>query len=388
MSISFSCKDDNIDESGYSHIYNLPEIPYNYSNISFPETFNSFVLSLDSTPEDNQITDNGATLGRVLFYDKRLSVNNTISCASCHIQELGFSDPRQKSIGFNGEETRRNSMNLVNTGFYEPNKFFWDHRIESLEKQVLMPLQDEIEMGMTIDLLVEKLKNTDYYKPLFKKAFGNEEITAEKISKALVQFVRSIYSFNSKYDRGIEITKDIFKDFPNFTAQENMGKDIFNGKLTPTVNGNCAFCHMTNVNTLHFSVPVDFDTANQVIFSAFRADNIGLDENSNGVDNGLGEITNNNSDNGRFKTPSLRNIELTAPYMHDGRFETLEEVVEHYSTKVKAHPNLSVFLRNGDGTPRKLELSEEEKNALVAFLKTLTDYDMINDIKYSDPFVE
>ncbi|MCF6349538.1 MAG: cytochrome-c peroxidase [Flavobacteriaceae bacterium] len=382
----FSCKEDVIEP--FIAIHDLPQTPYNYSNVIFPEAFNDFVLSLDNTPNDNQITNHGATLGRVLFYDKKLSLNHTISCASCHIQEFGFSDPRQKSIGFKGGHTRRNSMNLVNSSFYEPNKYFWDHRANSLEEQVLMPLQDVIEMGMTLELLIARLSTLDYYKPLFQKAFDSEEVTSDKISKALAQFVRSIYSFNSKYDRGIEATKDIFKDFPNFTAQENMGKDIFNGKLTPTINGNCAFCHMTNINTLHFSVPVNPDTANQVIFSAFRADNIGLDEDLLSDDNGLGEITNNISDNGKFKTPSIRNIELTAPYMHDGRFETLEEVVEHYSTGVKAHPFLSSFMINGDGTPRKLNLTDEESAALVAFLKTLTDEVMINEVKYSNPFIE
>ncbi len=387
----FSCKDDEPlvvipVEENYSDIYDLPSTPFNYSNVVFPETFNAFVLGLDNTPENNQITDAGATLGRVLFYDKQLSFNKTIACASCHVQEFGFSDPNQKSEGFEGGHTRRNSMNLVNSGFYQPGKYFWDHRAATLEDQVLMPLQDGIEMGMTLELLETRLSTLDYYKPLFKKAFNSEEVTSDRVSKALAQFVRAIYSFNSKYDTGIEATNNIFMDFPNYTAQENMGKDIFNGKLTPGANGTCVFCHMGNDN-LRYDVAFDANSVNQVIFSGLRTDNIGLDENFRDVDNGVGEITGQDSDFGQFKTPSIRNIALTAPYMHDGRLETLEAVVEHYSTQVKPHPYLSDHMINGDETPRNLNLSEEEKAALVAFLKTLTDTEMMTDVKYSNPFV-
>ncbi len=391
----FSCKEDEIivpiiEEGDFSAIYNLPSEPFNYSAINFPITFTNFVFEeLDNTPDNNHITNNGATLGRVLFYDKNLSLNNTISCASCHLQEFGFTDPREKSIGFEGGHTRRNSMNLTNSRFYLKEKFFWDHRASTLEEQVLMPLQDDIEMGMTLDLVVSRVSSFDYYKPLFAKAFGNDIVTTDKISKALAQFIRSIYSFNSKYDVGIEATRNIFVDFPNFTAQENLGKDIFNGKLTPEANGSCVFCHMNdNPSEIHFSTTPSLN-ANQVIFTGTRTDNIGLDEDSRGdSDNGLGEITNIEADNGQFKVPSIRNIELTSPYMHDGRFTTLEEVVEHYSTEVKDHPQLSDHLINPDETPRHLNLSEEEKAALVAFLKTLTDEVMISDVKYSDPFVE
>ncbi len=398
ISILFSCQDGEIIvpfiEEGtgedFSNIYTLPGVPFNYSNVNFPETFTNFVFEeLDNTPNNNHITDNGATLGRVLFYDKKLSFNNTISCASCHLQEFGFTDPREKSVGFEGEHTRRNSMNLTNSRFYLKEKFFWDHRASTLEEQVLMPFQDEIEMGMTLELVVSRVSSFDYYKPLFINAFGNNEVTKDKISKALAQFVRSIYSFNSKYDIGIEATRNIFVDFPNFTTQENLGKDIFNGKLTPEANGSCVFCHMNdNQGDIHFTTVPPLN-ANQVIFTGTRTDNIGLDENSHGdSDNGLGEITNIEADNGQFKVPSIRNIELTSPYMHDGRFTTLEEVVEHYSTGVKDHPQLSDHLINPDESPRNLELTDEESAALVVFLKTLTDQVMINDIKYSDPFVE
>lgn len=383
-----SCANDDTSNinNGYSNIYNLPEIPYNYSNPNFPETFTPYVFGFDNTPTDNPITDDGVTLGRVLFYDKKLSNDNTISCASCHKQEYGFSDNTPKSIGISGEHTFRNSMGFANAGFYAAENFSWDHKAPNLEAQVLLPIEDEIELGNTLENLVEKLNDLAYYEPLFINAFGDSQITSTKISKALSQFIRSIYSFNTKYDRGIEITKDIFIDFPNFTAKENLGKDVFNGKLTPGAIGTCITCHLPNSTPLHFAQPIP-ENANQVIFSGAEPDNIGLDIDLNVQDNGLGVVLNIESFYGHFKTPSLRNIELTGPYMHDGRLETLEDVVEHYSSGVLAHPYLSAHMMNGEGEPRHLNLTPEESEALVAFMKTLTDYELINDEKFSNPFV-
>ena len=383
-----SCANDDTSNinNGYSNIYNLPEIPYNYSNPNFPETFTPYVFGFDNTPTDNPITDDGVTLGRVLFYDKKLSNDNTISCASCHKQEYGFSDNTPKSIGISGEHTFRNSMGFANAGFYAAENFSWDHKAPNLEAQVLLPIEDDIELGNTLENLVEKLNDLAYYEPLFINAFGDSQITSTKISKALSQFIRSIYSFNTKYDRGIEITKDIFIDFPNFTAKENLGKDVFNGKLTPGAIGTCITCHLPNSTPLHFAQPIP-ENANQVIFSGAEPDNIGLDIDLNVEDNGLGVVLNIESFYGHFKTPSLRNIELTGPYMHDGRLETLEDVVEHYSSGVLAHPYLSAHMMNGEGEPRHLNLTPEESEALVAFMKTLTDYELINDEKFSNPFV-
>ena len=391
LTILFSCKSDDdtdiiIDEDDYSDIYNLPAIPFNYSNIDYPSTFTDYVYGFDNTPTDNPLTDHGVTLGRVLFYDINLSINKTISCASCHFQEFGFSDNKTKSIGFDGGHTFRNSMGFANAGFYAAENFFWDHRAETLEVQVLMPLQDQVEMGMTLEGLVTKLNALDYYDPLFENVFGSTQITSDKISKALAQFVRSIYSFNTKYDEGIEATQNIFVDFPNFTAEENLGKDIFNGKLTPQAIGTCATCHLPNAVPLHFEIPIP-EGANQVVFSGAEPDNVGLDIDDNVEDNGLGTFLGIPSFNGHFKTPSLRNIEVTGPYMHDGRMETLEEVVEHYSTKVLPHPHLSAHMKDGNGDPRHLDLTPEESAALVAFMKTLTDYELMNDVKFSDPFV-
>jgi cytochrome c peroxidase len=361
----------------------LPETPFDYENIPVSSFINETVMGFDNTPSNNTITNYGATLGRVLFYDKNLSDNNTVSCASCHKQENSFSDPGIKSDGFMGGMTRRNSMPLINIRFYQDNKMFWDHRASSLEDQVLQPIQDPIEMGVPLPQLINKLSELEYYNVLFTNAYGNEEITPEKISKALSQFVRSIVSFNSKYDEGLAQAGSVLEDFPNFTDQENLGRFIFTGQYDTELMGNCASCHLPN------STPIflDEDNANHIIFSGNEPKNIGLDEDFNVDDNGEGEINGNQSLYGFFKSPTIRNIELTAPYMHDGRFATLEEVIDHYSDGVEDHPNLSAAMKQPWGAPVHLDFTQEQKDALIAFMKTLTDNDVIADEKYSDPFI-
>ncbi len=346
---------------------NLPSTPFNYANPTMPAYLNAPPIQGQiNTPVNNPITDNGATLGRVLFYDKNLSINNTIACASCHKQVNAFSDAAVKSLGFNGGLTGRNSMPLTDAKYYPNGRFFWDQRAATLEDQVLMPIQDMVEMGMTLPQLETKLKGLAYYPPLFQKAFGDATITSDRISKALAQFVRSIVSFQSKYDAG----RSTFPTapapppnavFPNFTLQENRGKEIF---LSP--QNACAACHGSET------------------FTAPQEKNNGLDMTT--IDRGFGAVVNNTALDATFKVGSLRNVELTAPFMHDGRFTTLEQVVEHYSTGVKNHPNLSPQLRLPGGQPRLLNLSVQDKAALVAFLKTLTDVSMTTDVKYSDPF--
>jgi len=350
-----------------SAVLNLPANPYNYASIALPAYLNSPPIQGQiNTPATNPITNDGATLGRVLFYDKNLSANNTISCASCHKPELGFSDTAVKSKGFNGGLTGRNSMSLINARFYTPGSFFWDQRAASLEAQVVAPIQDLVEMGMTLPALVTKLTTLTYYPVLFKKAFGDETINSDRISKALSQFVRSIVSYQSKYDAGRATfpaapAPPPNAAFPNFTAQENRGKELF---LLPT--SGCAACHGTET------------------FVAPTEKNNGIDMNT--VDRGFGAVSNNPNQDATFKVTSLKNVELSAPYMHDGRFKTLEEVVEHYSTGVKNHPNLSPQMKLPNGQPRLLNLSAEDKAALVAFLKTLTDRTVGTDIKYTNPF--
>jgi cytochrome c peroxidase len=345
---------------------NLPATPFNYANPAMPAYLNApNILGQINTPAGNPITDNGATLGRVLFYDKNLSLNNTISCASCHKQANGFSDPVAKSLGFNGGTTGRNSMSLIDAKYYPNGRFFWDQRAATLEDQTLMPIQDLVEMGMTLPQLEAKLKTLTYYPTLFTKAFGDPNINSGRIAAALSQFVRSIVSFQSKYDVG----RAAFTAGPpppnapyaNFTAQENRGKEIF---LTPV--GGCAPCHGSET------------------FTAPEEKNNGLDMAT--IDRGFGAVTNNTSLDATFKVTTLRNVELTAPYMHDGRFATLEQVVEHYSSGVKNHPNLSPQLRLPNGQPRLTNLNAADKAALVAFLKTLTDVNVSTDVKYSNPF--
>lgn len=349
-------------------VLNLPSSPFNYSNITMPAYLNSpNILGQINTPVNNPITDNGATLGRVLFYDKSLSLNNTISCASCHKQANAFSDPDAKSTGFNGGLTGRNSMSLIDAKYYPNGRFFWDQRAATLEDQVLMPVQDLVEMGMTLTALEARLKGLAYYPPLFQKAFGDTNINSGRISAALSQFVRSIVSYQSKYDAGRNTFPAVpapppNAPFPNFTAQENRGKEVF---LVPTLGG-CAACHGSET------------------FTAPQEKNNGLDMTT--TDRGFGAVVNNTGLDATFKVTTLRNVELTAPYMHDGRFSTLEQVVEHYSSGVRNHPNLSPQLRLPNGLPRQANLTQQDKAALVAFLKTLTDNSIATEVKYSNPF--
>ncbi len=368
---------------------NLPEQHLNYANQVLPEHLvnNRFstrmrlqraATSLDNTPTDNPITDAGATLGRVLFYDKKLSANGTVACASCHIQQHGFADPRTLSIGFAGEQTRRHASSLVNAIFYDSGKFFWDERADTLEQQVLMPFQDEVEMGLTLARLEEIVSEQSYYPSLFEDAFGNSVISSDRISKALSQFIRSMVSTAAKYDIARARVSVPTSRFPTFTRQENRGKMLFYRPVR--TNGgarvSCASCHISEA----FVSP---DSARG--FASTDATSNGLDAQSTD-DLGVAETTNRRRDIAKFKSPSLKNIAVTAPYMHDGRFATLEQVIEHYSTGIQNHPNLPRRLRNPDGTPVKLNFSEQEKQDLIAFLHTLTDQSMLTDERWSDPF--
>ena len=336
----------------------LPATRDNYANQTLPGRFLlQPIPGQDNTPASNPVTDAGATLGRVLFYDKRLSLNQTISCSSCHQAAHGFSDPAKFSVGFKGGLTSRNSMGLANARWYQREAFFWDERAATLEDQVLQPIQNEVEMGMTLPALVTRLSEEPYYATLFNDAFGTAEVSSNRISRALAQFVRSIISTHTKFDAGAAT------GFTNFTPQENLGRQIFNGA------GNCVACHGT-----------DNFVPGPVI------NNNGLENPY--IDKGVGGLTGRAQDEGLFKVPSLRNIALTAPYMHDGRFATLEQVVEFYNSQVTAHPNLSPPLRAGgpNGPPRRLNLSPDEKAALIAFLNTLTDNVLPTDSRFSDPF--
>lgn len=370
-------------EAAFSAL-NLPEIPFDYEDIALPDHFltNSFpdnlrfqfaAIESDNTPLDNPITNEGAVLGRVLFYEKKLSANGTISCASCHKQENGFSDDVVLSLGFEGGTTRRHSMGLTNARFYQTGKFFWDERAESLEEQVLMPFQDPVEMGMTLEQVVQTVREQTYAAPLFRDAFGDETINADRIARALAQFIRSMVSVNSKYDEGRNMVGSPLVDFPNFTVDENQGKQLFYRQNL--AGPSCSSCHGSEA----FVAPLLAPNATT------NGTNNGLDANSMD-DLGVFESTGINGHMGKFKVPSLRNIAIRAPYMHDGRFSNLEEVIDHYSTGIQDHPTLQPFLRDANGNPIRYNFSDQEKTALIAFLNTLTDDRFIRDEKFSDPF--
>ncbi len=349
----------------------MPEQPYDYSTTQLPAHFAAVASRFDNTPAGNQISDDGATLGRVLFYDRKLSRNGTTSCATCHRQEFAFAENRRLSVGFEGKSVARNSMSLINLRYYPRGRMFWDERAASLEQQVLMPIENEIEMGHELGLLTGQLQSDPIYPPLFRRAFGDAEVTERRIAQALAQFVRSIVSYRSRYDRGRAQVESIDDPFPNFSDQENYGKQMFLGR------GNCASCHLEDKATAA--------GAGQSAFFFVAAPVVnGIDSDQDGVDVGVAGYTQQPRDRGRFKVSSLRNVELTGPYMHDGRFRTLDQVVEHYNWSVRPHPNLDERL--ADFAANGMALPEREKVALTNFLLTLTDRELIKDPKFSDPF--
>jgi cytochrome c peroxidase len=354
---------DNATEN--TGVLNLPATALDYvsyADTNLPNHFkvgNETVVSQDNTPANNPITNAGATLGRVLFYDKALSINDAISCAGCHQQSTGFSDTAVLSEGFQGGLTGRHSMSLSNNRFYQSGHYFWDERADTLEDQVLMPIQDTTEMGMTLDVLVVKLAEISYYPALFTLAFGSSEITSERISLALAQFNRAMVSYQSPYDDALATATQTDDLSHALTVNEEAGRILF--ESTPPEGGlGCGGCHATAVQVTD------------------KAHNIGLDLTT--IDAGAG--------NGEFKVPSLRNIELSPPYMHDGRLATLADVIEHYNSGVQDHPNLADALKDPrTDQPNQLNLSNLEKQQLEAFLHTLTDEAFITSELFSDPFV-
>lgn len=346
----------------------LPDLYYNYADQDVSELFHKngsigeliFADSVGLKSSDMGVTDAGATLGRVLFYDKRLSVNNTVSCGTCHKQVFAFSDQTALSTGFEGRITTRNARSIINPGAVR--NLFWDSRTDDLKDMVLLPIQNHVEMGFeTFESLTTKISNTDFYPELFKKAFGSNNTVSEfRIANALTQFLSSMITLDSKFDRGR------ISGFSNYTPLEHLGKELFESERT-----NCSQCH-TGINLTD-----SFESSGEYGGSSSNKGgaNIGLDKQYS--DNGIQD--------GKFNIPSLRNVELTAPYMHDGRFASLEEVIEHYNNNIQPHFFLDNHLKT-DNLPRRMNLNEIEVTALAAFLRTLTDHTFINDPKFSDPF--
>ncbi len=337
-------------------------ILFNYSSQGIPAYINE-----DNTPGDNAITNEAATLGRVLFYDNNLSLTNTISCASCHKQELAFGDNAIQSEGHDGGLTGRHSTRLSSARFGEEENFFWDERANSLEEQTTMPIQDHIEMGFSgedgdpdIDSLILRLDDLYYYDELFNLAFGDQTITEERMQNALAQFVRSMQSFDSKYDVGRAQVGNNNANFPNFTTEENNGKTLYMGNN----DAGCNRCH--------------------------RAPEFDIDPNSNnngviGVAGSPGSLDLTNE-----RSPSLRDIVNASgvengPYMHDGSLATLLDVINHYND-IPNNPSNNNLDNRLQGNGGNLNLTNTEKDQLLAFLKTLGGSNLYTDERWSDPF--
>lgn len=336
-------------------------------------------------PAENQMSDQKVELGRHLFYDKSLSIDNSMSCASCHIQEKAFSDGKQFANGVKGELLRRNSMSLVNLAYN--NNFTWANpNIHSLETQMLIPIFSESppELGMAgkEDLIIERLKENEYYQKQFPLVFNDksEAFSIDNITKAIAAFERSIVSFNSPYDEYLRGKSEAISD------EAKIGVNLFFSEKFE-----CFHCHGT------FNFSDNFITANST-FIEEPFHNTGL-YNVDGkgaypaVDTGLYEVSGEASDMGKFKTPTLRNIELTAPYMHDGSIESLEKVLEHYAEGGRSIHE-GEYKGNGSENPYKngfvvgFKMSEKEKESLLEFLKSLTDQKLITDPRYSNPWKE
>lgn len=332
-----------------------------------------FVFGRFTVPQNNPLTKESVELGRRLFYDPILSSNNQVSCATCHKQALAFTDGLKTSIGVSGTPLSFNAMSLVNL-MWGPKHFFWDGRSPSLEDQALHPIEHIDEMARDIDQLVVELNKDKTYKKLFKQAYGS--VTAQGIVKALANFQRTLISANSRYDQYLrgEIT---------LSPQEEQGRKLFMAHPDTKVTlrgGNCIDCHSQFLTS-------GFATA----FDGFS--NNGLD-NDQALQAGLFTLTNNEAHRGLFKAPTLRNIAVTAPYMHDGRFATLEQVLAHYNGGIKRSKTLSPLIIEADNIPKtqndhiSLNLNEQEIVAIIAFLHTLTDEEFLANSAFANPFLE
>lgn len=337
---------------------------FNYENQIRPVT-----IIKDNSPDDNLVSDARSTLGRVLFYDKNLSIDNTTSCSSCHLQEFAFGDTAKVSIGVNGV-TRRHSMRLINARFSDETHAFWDEHATSFEEQATMPIQDPIEMGFSgengfpnFDSLIIKMESIAYYPILFEFVFGDPQITETRMQNALAQFTRSIESYDSRYDEGREQVQFSQDDFPNFSEQENFGKSLF-FTIGFSGGGGCFECHKAD----EFSI-VDNCANNGVITNA----------NNNGID-----LQNT-------KPPTLRDLVnpeglMNGPFMHNGSLESLMDVLNHYNTVAPTAQNDNLDFRLLG--VHSININQTKKEAIIAFLLTLTGENVYTAEQWSDPFDE
>lgn len=374
----FSCKQDGGDfEINYyspedyqmmSQSIDIPKFPMDYTN-KYPDYYRGGTTGTFDADM--------ATLGRVLFYDKKLSADESISCASCHKQELAFADDVDLSIGIEERRTGRNSLALgavfnfqeyYGSASFGAVPFFWDNRAVSVQEQSIQTFAADNEMGMEMHEVVTAVKDLEYYKPLFKMAYGDDNISDERVLDAINVFVSSIGSFNSKYDKALD--KAGFQLFgfgnnePPSSISQHLTADEFKG--FELYRDNCGSCHGT-VN----GVPGKISANNGLAISY--------------EDNGEGDLSNSNSDMGKFKVPTLRNIMLTGPYMHDGSLATMDDVLDHYSNGIQLHPNLDSELKSGNSA-RQMNFSAEDKENLITFFNTFTDDEFLTDERYSDPF--
>ena len=332
-----------------------PQLPAHFAGTS----------AQDNTPAETRGAPAVAAIGRVLFYDRQLSFTNTVSCASCHKQSEDFGDSARFSTGFDGVgKTTAHAMRLANLRFFQAGTMFWDKRAPNLEAQATLPIQHPVEMGFDasrggMPALIERLQQLPYYPELFTHAFGDGAITEQRMQQALSQFMRGMVSTNSRWDQAFAQVfdaslpdKGVNKPLPGFTPQEDRGRHLF---MAPRAQGGqaCAACH----------VPPTFALGGS---------------GSNGLDAGETQ---------RFKSPSLKNVARSGAFMHDGRFATLEQVIEHYDSGVLDGPALDARLKGTDGAPLKPLLPADDKDALVAFLKTLSDPVLAADPRFSSPFL-
>ncbi len=335
MTCSFACQSNENP--------NLNTIPYSPHALIAPQppSFPPMVI-----PKDNPLTREGVSLGRKLFFDPILSQDSSISCRSCHLPERAFTDGTAFSKGFHGRRGKRSAMSLLNVGFYAKG-LFWDGRVATLEEQSLHPVRDSLEMGASWANIGQKLQKHPEYPRLFRRAFGiknHKAIDSTLVGKALAQFERTLVSANTKFDR-------VMQEKEQFTAQEKRGWTIFFDASPAVPTSECNHCHVDPLfSTLAFE--------NNGLVPALSLDDY--------ADKGRGVVTGNRNENGLFRVPTLRNLKYTAPYMHDGRFKTLEEVLDHYASG--GHPGINV-----SPNVRQLHLSKQDRADLIAFLNTLND---------------
>lgn len=308
-------------------------------------------------PEDNPMTEEGVLLGRMLFYEKKLSLNHSISCGSCHAPDAAFSDHNQFSVGVHGTTGTRNAMALINLGWQK--FFFWDGRAKTLEEQLLEPVPNPVEMHLRWKDAVARLKSDVTYRNQFYRAFGIENFDSTHVSKALAQFLRTMISGESKYDVMYKFANNIPLSSAELVVKNNITLEEWAGYSSfQDLNGaDCFHCH------------------NGALMQVQKFSNNGLDATF--TDLGRGGITNNPNDNGRFKVPTLRNIALSAPYMHDGRFANLDQVIEHYSTGIVHSATIDPLIEFA--SQGGVQLDSEQRSHLKAFLLTLTDMKFVTN---------